>query len=98
MRTLSQNLNDYTKQIVYLINDYNKCVETQQQCWYNYTQCKDVVMLSDSTISVMDSVINNQNIVIANLYNENDKLQTKVKRRNRWLMLSVVAVLVGVFI
>lgn len=89
-------MNDYTKEIVYLINDYEKCVESQQDCWYNYTQCQDVVMLSDSTITVMDSVINEQNIVIANLYSENEQLQTKIKRRNRWLIFSGVAVLVGV--
>ena len=95
MRTLSQNLNDYTKELVYLINDYEKCVKSQQQCWYNYTQCKDVVMLSDSTITVMDSVINKQNIVIANLYTTNKELNDKVKRRNRWLIFSGVAVLIG---
>jgi len=94
-RTLSQNLNDYTKEIVYLINDYEKCVESQQDCWNNYTKCVDVVLISDSTITVMDSVINEQNIVIANLYANNEELKDKVKRRNRWLMFSAVAVLVG---
>jgi hypothetical protein len=88
VRTLSQNLNNYTKQIVYLINDYEKCVESQQKCWYNYTQCQDVVLISDSTITVMDSVINKQNVLIATL-------EEKVKRRNRWLMFSGVAVLLG---
>ena len=77
------------------MNDYDKCVETQQDCWNNYTQCLDVVLISDSTITVMDSVINEQNIVIANLYANNEELKDKVKRRNRWLMFSAVAVLVG---
>ena len=92
---LSQNLNDYTKEIVYLINDYEKCVESQQQCWYNYIQCQDIVLISDSTITVMDSVINKQNIVIANMHATNEQLNDKVKRRNRWLLFSGVAVLVG---
>ena len=52
-------------------------------------------MLSDSTITVMDSVINKQNIVITNLYATNEQLNDKVKRRNRWLMFSGVAVLIG---
>ena len=95
MRTLSQNLNDYTKQIVYLINDYEKCVQSQEQCWYNYTQCVDLVLISDSTISVMDSVINKQNVLIANLYATNEQLNDKVKRRNRWLVFSGVAVILS---
>ena len=77
------------------MNDYDKCVETQQDCWNNYTQCVDVVLISDSTITVMDSVINEQNIVIANLYANNEELKDKVKRRNRWLVFSGVAVLIG---
>jgi hypothetical protein len=95
VRTLSQNLNDYTKQIVYLINDYEKCVQSQEQCWYNYTQCVDLVLISDSTISVMDSVINKQNVLIANLYATNEQLNDKVKRRNRWLVFSGVAVILS---
>jgi archaellum component FlaC len=66
-------------------------------CWDLHDACEVALVVSDSLLNVKAEIIDLQTESINTLREEVENLEDKIKRRNRWLMFSGVALVVSVF-
>jgi hypothetical protein len=67
-------------------------------CWDLHDACEVALVVSDSLLNVKAEIIDLQSERIDLLSEEVETLEDKIKRRNRWLMFSGVALLVSIIL
>ncbi len=67
-------------------------------CWELHDACEVALVVSDSLLNVKAEIIELQSDTINFLSEEVEVLEDKVKRRNRWLIFSGVALVVSIIL
>jgi hypothetical protein len=67
-------------------------------CWELHDACEVALVVSDSLLNVKGEIIDLQAERINTLSEEVEALESKVKRRNRWLYFSGFALLVSIIL
>ena len=94
----AQNLNDYTDEIIMLILDRQAFKGQLKGCWELHDACEVALTVGDSLLNIKSEIIDLQIERIDLLSEEVETLEDKIKRRNRWLMFSGVALLVSIIL